>query len=138
VCNLTVGGSGAASAGMTATLTVSPPAFFANEVSVGGGAFYLQFPGNNLFGYFAYVSSSVVYHYDMGYEAAIPDASNGVYLYDYASSHWFYTTPGSFPSLYDFTLNSWIYYFPSTGNPGHYSSNPRYFLNFTTNKFFTM
>ena len=62
-----------------------------------------------------------------------------MYLYDFASGH-FGGTPDSslFPYLYDFTLNAWIYYFPNTQNPGHYSSNPRYFSNLTTGQIFTM
>ena len=35
-------------------------------------------------------------------------------------------------------LNSWIYYFPNTQSPGHYSTNPRYFSNLTTGVIFTM
>ncbi len=140
VCNLTVSGAGAASAQTTATLTVSAPAFFSNEVSLGNNVFYEQLPNKNLFGFFTYVSSSIVYHYDLGYEAVIQanDAANGVYLYDFASMHWFYTNSSLFPYLYDFTLKTWIYYFPSTTNPDHYTANPRSFANLTTNAIFTM
>ena len=140
ICNLTVSGTGATSAQSTATLTVSAPAFFSNAVSLGEGVFYEQLPDKNLFGFFNYASSAIVYHYDMGYEGVLQanDAANGVYLYDFASGHWFYTNPGSFPSLYDFTLKTWIYYLPSTTNPDHYTANPRYFANLTTNLIFTM
>ncbi len=140
VCNLTVSGTGATSAQTTATLTVSAPAFFSNEVSLGNGVFYEQLPNKNLFGFFNYASSAIVYHYDMGYEAVVQanDAANGVDLYDFASEHWLYTNSGSFPSLYDFTLKTWIYYLPSTTNADHYTSNPRYFANLTTNAIFTM
>ncbi len=140
ICNLTVSGTGAAAAQMTATLTVSAPAFFSNAVSLGEGVFYEQLPDKNLFGFFNYASSSIIYHYDMGYEGVIQanDASNGVYLYDFASGHWLYTNSASFPSLYDFTLKTWIYYLPSSTNTDHYTANPRYFVNFTTNLIFNM
>ena len=74
----------------------------------------------------------------MGFEYVAPanDANGDIYLFDFESGHWFYTNPASFPNLYDFTLNSWIYYYPATGNPGHYTSNPRYFYNYTTNVVF--
>jgi uncharacterized repeat protein (TIGR02543 family) len=114
------------------------PAFFSGEVSLGGGVYYLQFPDNNLFGYYNYASSSIIYHYDMGFEAFIPGASADVYLYDFTSSHWLYTSSTLFPYLYDFTLGTWIYYFPNTTDPGHYTANPRYFSNLATGKIFTM
>jgi hypothetical protein len=71
---------------------------------------YERLPDNNLFGFFNYASSAIVYHYDMGYEAVVQanDAANGVCLYDFASGHWLYTNSVSFPSLYDFTLKTWI------------------------------
>ena len=140
ICNLTVSGTGASSAQTTATLTVSTPAFFSNEVSLGNGVFYEQFPNKNVFGFFSYTAGSIVYHYDMGYEGVVQanDAANGVYLYDFASGHWFYTNSVSFPSLYDFTLKTWIYYLPSTTNTDHYTTNPRSFVNLTTNQTFTM
>ena len=107
---------------------------------MGNGIYYLQFPNGTLFGYYGYLSSGWIYHMDMGYEYVLPsgDSSNGVYFWDLSSSHWFYTNPGSFPYLYDFTLNAWLYYFPNTANPGHYTTNPRWFANMTTGKTFTM
>ena len=40
--------------------------------------------------------------------------------------------------LYDFNLGNWLYYFPATGNAGHYTSNPRYFSDLTTGRVVTM
>jgi hypothetical protein len=74
----------------------------------------------------------------MGFEAFIPGSAADVYLYDFTSSYWLYTSSTLFPDLYDFTLKSWIYYFPSTTNPGHYTTNPRYFSNLATGQIFTM
>jgi hypothetical protein len=116
----------------------SHPAFFAGEVYLSGIVYYLQFPNTNLFGYYEYLSSSILYHFDMGYEAFIPSTGGQIYFYDFASGHWWYTSPGLFPSLYDFTLNTWIYYFPSTTVTGHYTTSPRYFSNLVTGNIFTM
>jgi hypothetical protein len=116
----------------------SHPAFFNGEDLLGNGVYYLQFPDGTLFGYYAYVASGVIYHYDMGYAAFIAGSASDIYLYDFASTHWWYTSSTLFPYLYDFTLKTWIYYFPSTTNPGHYTSDPRYFSNLTTGKIFTM
>jgi hypothetical protein len=113
-------------------------AFFSNEVYVGSGVYYLQFPNGNPFGYFNYVATSILYHYEMGYEAFIPGSAADIYLYDFSTGHWFYTSSTLFPYLYDFTLTTWIYYFPDTKNPGHYTTNPRYFSNLTTGQVFTM
>jgi alpha-tubulin suppressor-like RCC1 family protein len=131
----------AAAPPVTQTLTVgatTPAAFFTGEIPLGSGVYYLQFPDGNLFGYYNFASSSVIYHYDMGFEAFIPGSAADIYLYDFTSNHWWYTSATLFPYLYDFSLNSWIYYFPSTTNTGHYTTNPRYFSNLTTGMIITM
>ncbi len=116
----------------------SHPAFFAGEDFLSGTAYYLQFPDSSLFGYYEYLSSSILYHFERGYEAFISGAGGSIYFYDFGSGHWWYTSPSLFPTVYDFTLGTWIYYFPDTKNAGHYSTNPRYFSNLTTGKIFTM
>ncbi len=119
----------------------SHPAFFTGEVSVGSGVYYLQFPNENLFGYYNYQFFPVLYHYDLGFEYFLEanDANNGAFLYDFASGHWLYTSPAyPFPYLYDFTLQSILYYYPDTKNSGHYTTNPRYFYNFATGMIITM
>jgi hypothetical protein len=122
----------------TFTIVAAPPAFFTGEVSLGSGVYYLQFPDNDLFGYYNFVSSSIFYHYDMGFEAFVPGSAADIYLYDFSSNHWWYTSATLFPYLYDFTLKNWLYYFPDTKNPGHYTTDPRYFSNLTTGKIVTM
>jgi hypothetical protein len=117
-----------------------PPEFFLGEVSLTGGVYYLQFPNGTLFGYYSFPSFPILYHFDMGFEAFIDalDGNAGAYFYDFASTHWFYTSPSLFPYLYDFTLSAWLYYFPNTKEPGHYTTNPRYFSNLTTGKIISM
>ena len=101
--------------------------------------YYLQFPDGNSFGYYNFPSSSILYHYDMGFEAFVPGIGTAdIYLYDFTAGHWFYTSAALFPYLFDFTLNTWIYYFPDPKNAGHYTTNPRYFSNLTTQQIFTM
>ncbi len=117
-----------------------PPEFFVGEVSLGGGVYYLQFPNGDLFGYYNFPSFPILYHYDLGFEAFVDalDGNAGAYLYDFASAHWFYTSPSLFPYLYDFTLNAWLYYFPDTKRQGHYTTNPRYFSNLTAGTIIAM
>lgn len=126
--------------GQVIQITYTPAPFFGGEISLGGGVYYLQFPNNNLFGYYSFIISPLFkfYHFDMGFEAFVPGPAADGYLYDFTSRHWFYTSTTLFPYLYDFTLNTWIYYFPDTKNPGHYTTNPRYFSNLTTGTIFTM
>jgi uncharacterized repeat protein (TIGR01451 family) len=114
-----------------------PAAFFNGEDSLGSGVYYLKFPNGNLFGYYNFPSFPIFYHYDMGFEAFVDGGNGAAYLYDFTSGHWWYTSSSLFPYLYDFTLNNWLYYFPATNNPGHYSSNPRYFSDLTTGKVIT-
>jgi hypothetical protein len=119
--------------------------FFTTEVSVGSGLDYMAFPDGNLFGYFGFLQGSAntsnawLYHVDLGYEyVAVGGTSGTLYFYDLATGHWWYSSSTLFPYLYDFTLNAWIYYFPNTQSPGHYTANPRYFANLTTGLIFSM
>jgi uncharacterized repeat protein (TIGR03803 family) len=121
------------------------PAFFAGEAFLGNGTYYLSFPNGTLFGYYGFLTGSPitpnawVYHVDLGYEYLLEGTPPGsIYVWDFSSQHWWYTSASLFPYLYDFTLNSFIYYFPDTKTPGHYTANPRYFSNLTTGKIFTM
>ena len=119
--------------------------FFAGEVSLGSGVYYLQFPqapqgDGNIFGYYNYAFFPILYHYDLGFEYFLNanDGANGAYLYDFQSQHWWYTSPSVFPNLYDFTLKSWLYYDPASNNPGHYTSNPRWFYEAATGQWTTL
>ncbi len=95
---LTIGGVSS----NTASLPVSTQAttFFTGQTYLGSGVYYLQFPNSNVFGYFKFVSGSILYHYDMGFEAVVlaNDAQGDVYLYDFTSGHWFYTGPSFSPT----------------------------------------
>ena len=118
------------------------PGFFVGEVALSNGVYYLAFPDGKPFGYYSYLSDShYIYHDDMGYEYVFDaaDGKDGVYLYDFASSTFFYTSPSfPFPYLYDFTRNSVLYYFPDPANPQRYNtSGVRYFYDFGTGKIIT-
>ena len=126
------------------TVTSAPlhPAFFSGEVSVGNGVYYLQFPNGTPLGYYAYLSDPrFIYHFDMGYEYWFDanDGHAGIFFYDFASGHFFYTSPSfPFPYLYDFSLHTILYYYPDPAHLGRYTSNPRYFYNFATHQIITM
>ncbi len=134
---VSVTGAGKLSNALAFTIQ-APPAFFAGQVSLGSGVEYLQFPNSTVFGYYTFVAATILYHYDMGYEAFVPGSASDLYLYDFTSGHWWYTSNTLFPYLYDFTLKTWIYYFPNTQSAGHYTANPRYFSNLTTGQIFPM
>ena len=117
--------------------TSTTPAFFSGQNAVGNGVYYLTFASGNYFGYYSFLTNpAYIYHFDLGYEYVIDanDGKSGVYLYDFASSHFFYTSPSyPFPYLYDFNLKSVLYYYPDASNPGHYNTNGvRYFYNCST------
>ncbi|HZV36605.1 MAG TPA: hypothetical protein VFB72_18655 [Verrucomicrobiae bacterium] len=111
----------------------NPPApFFAGEASLGGGWYYLA-SSNHIFGDYNLQNYPYVLHLDMGWEYFL-DANNpqhGGYFYDFADTAFFYTEPGMFPYLYDFNINAWLYYSPAS-ETGRYTSNPRWFYNFST------
>ena len=131
----------------TLTLVIAPagssshPAFFTGESALENGVYYLVFPDGNYFGFYSFLSdANYLYHFDLGYEYVIDaaDGKNGVYFYDFASGDFFYTSPSfPFPYLYDFGLNSVVYYYPDLLSAGHYTSNPRYFYDFATGQILT-
>ena len=111
-------------------------AFFAGETALANGVYYLALPNGNPFGYYSYLANTkYIYHFDMGYEYVVDatDGAGGVYFYDFASSHWWFTSRTyPFPYLYDFSLGTNLYYFPDQNNAGRYTTNPRYFYDFGT------
>jgi hypothetical protein len=117
-------------------------AFFMGEIPLGNGVYYLQFPNGTPFGYYSYLTDPRwIYHFEMGYEYWFDanDGHSGIFFYDFASNHFFYTSPSfPFPYLYDFSLNTVLYYYPDPNRPGHYTTNPRYFYNFATGQIITM
>ena len=108
--------------------------FFTGERSLSSGVFYLPFPNGNNFGTYSYLSDPhYLYHYDLGYEYLFDanDGNSGIYLYDFASDTFFYTSPSfPFPYLYDFRLRTVLYYFQGT-------TKPRYFANLATGAIIT-
>ncbi len=121
-------------------ISPTPSTFFTGQVYLGNSVYYLAFPTNgNIFGYYSYlVEPYYIYHFDLGYEYVFDaaDGRSGIYLYDFKSNGFFYTSPTfPFPYLYDFTLNTVLYYYPDPENAGHYDTNGvRYFYDFATGK----
>jgi predicted lipoprotein with Yx(FWY)xxD motif len=109
--------------------------FFAGEAPLSNGVYYLALPNGNPFGYYSYLAdSNYIFHFDAGYEYVLDanDGAGGVYLYDFTSGHWWYTGRNyPFPYIYDFSLGAFLYYYPNTNSAGHYTTNSRYFYNFT-------
>jgi hypothetical protein len=87
-----------------------------------------------VFGYYNLNNFPYIYHMDMGWEYFVDanNATHGGYFYDFADGVFFYTEPGMFPYLYDFSANTWMYYAPQSGTPDRYTSNPRWFYNLST------
>ena len=112
--------------------------FFNGETALSNAVYYLSFPAaGTYFGYYSYLSDPrYIYHFDLGYEYTFDanDGHRGIYFYDFASKGFFYTSPSfPFPYLYDFSLNSVIYYYGDPNNPGRYNTNgTRFFYVFNT------
>ena len=110
-----------------------PVSFFNGSVAVTGGFYYLKFDTGVPFGYYSVANSPYLYHNDLGFEYPFDAAngSGGIYLYDFTSSTFWYTSRSLFPYLYDFALNAWLYYYPDPARPDHYNTEGvRYFYNF--------
>ena len=109
-------------------------AFFSGETALANGVYYLKFPSGNPFGYYSYLPDPhYVYHFDLGYEYVFDSTdANAVYFYDFASGHFWFTGANVFPYVYDFGLKTWLYDYPDAQRADHYTTNPRYFYNFST------
>ena len=116
------------------------PAFFNGAASLAQGWSYLAFPNGKLFGYYNAGAFPYLFHDDLGWEYAqdAQDGQGGVYLYDFASGAWWYTSPSfGFPYLYDFTRRAVLYYYPDPTQPGRYASGPRWFFDFGSGQIIT-
>jgi len=82
------------------------------------------------FGHYTYDAYPLVYEYFLGYEYAYDAGGGGVYLYDYNSGHFWYTQASYFPFVYDFSLNTFLYYYQA--NTPH-----RHFYDYANNQVIT-
>ena len=131
---------GVTGSGATITLangsTVVPAAFFNGAAQLSDNYYYLALPNGNVFGYYNVNAYPYIFHADMGFEYVFDanDGKSGVYLYDFKSGDFFYTSPSfPFPYLYDFNLDAVLYYYPDPSNPGHYNTNSvRCFYDYAT------
>ena len=134
------GYTGLSAQGQGTVFKLTPvPSFFNGQTALDEGVYYLSFASGHPFGYYAFLAdANYIYHFDLGYEYVFDadDGNSGVYLYDFASTDFFYTGPEfPFPYLYDFDLGSVVYYYPDPSNAGHYNTDGvRYFYVFSTGK----
>ena len=136
----TTSSGGASGFGTVYHLVLYPyPPFFIGQTDLDNGVKYLSFPNGFFFGFYSFLTDPhFIYHFDLGYEYVFDarDGQGGVFLYDFKSQDFFYTSQTfSFPYLYDFNLGAVLYYYPDRSNPGRYSGpTTRYFFNFRTNQ----
>ena len=113
--------------------------FFSGASALGSENDYLTFSDGKVFGYYNAAFAPYLYHYDAGFSYFIDSGDNtgNAYLYDFNSSAFWFTGSAYWPYVYDFTLGSWLYYFPNSSDATHYTTNPRYFYDFNTSSIIT-
>ena len=114
--------------------------FFDGSVALSNGFYYLKFADGVPFGYYNFNFTPYLYHQDLGFEYPFDaaDGAGGIYLYDFTAKTFWYTSSALFPYLYDFTLNSWLYYYPNPNDPDRYNTNGvRYFYDFNLGRVIT-
>ena len=62
------------------------------------------------------------------FEESAPD---NVFLFDLSSDGWLFTSPATYPNLFSFERNSWVFYFEGT-------VGPRQFVDLQSGEFFNM
>lgn len=112
--------------------TNAPPFFAKQQLVPNSTVYWLQFDNGQYFGYYSFLGGTWIYHFDLGYlnYTDANDGQGGIYFFDQATQHWWFTSPSQFPYLYDFTLSAWLWYDPDSNRTGHYTTNPRWFYEF--------
>ena len=77
------------------------------------------------FGDYAELGGNWIYHLNHGYLYMYPQSTpSQIYMWDYATTDWMYTSSTVYPYLYRFSDNAWLWYQKG-------SSSPRWFYNLT-------
>ena len=73
-----------------------------------------------------------IFHSEHSWMFVSPEStSTSVFLYDLEVNGWLFTEPTSYPSMYSFGRNAWIFYFVGT-------SGPRQFVDLDSGEFFSV
>ena len=121
--------------GVTRTFTVfveeqeelTAKALFPSAAELGDGWWFSDWFGSFNTGFFPWI-----FHAEHAWMYIWEGSSpSEMYVYDQISDRWLYTTAETYPNLYSFSRNSWVFYFAGT-------SGPREFVDLQTSDFFTM
>ena len=73
-----------------------------------------------------------IFHGEHGWMFIWEDSTaDNLFAFDLTSNQWFFTADASYPNLYSFLRNSWVFYFAGT-------SGPRQFVDLVSSEFFNL
>ena len=102
-------------------------ALFPNAAELSDGWSFSDWFGSFNTGFFPWI-----FHAEHNWMYIGEDSSpDDFYLFDPSSDQWLYTTAETYPNLYSFSRDSWVFYFEGT-------SAPREFVDLQSNDFFTI
>ena len=103
------------------------PAPFVSAVELGAGWWF-----SDWFGSFNMNFLPWIFHSEHSWMFVFREStSTSVFLYDFELNGWLFTEPTSYPSMYSFGRNAWIFYFVGT-------SGPRQFVDLDSGEFFSV
>ena len=106
---------------------LSAQALFPNAAELGEGWWFSDWFGSFNTAFFPWI-----FHAEHAWMYIWEDSSSSeMYVYDQGSDQWHYTAAETYPNLYSFVRNSWVFYFEGT-------SGPREFVELETGEFFTI
>ncbi len=106
---------------------LSAQALFPNAAELGEGWWFSDWFGSFNTAFFPWI-----FHAEHAWMYIWEDSSpSEMYVYDQISDQWLYTAAETYPNLYSFVRNSWVFYFEGT-------SGPREFVDLQSNDFFTI
>ena len=80
----------------------------------------------------AFAGDGWLFHAQHGWMFPFADSTpESVFLFDLASGGWFFTSSGTYPNLFSFGRNAWVFYFQDT-------SAPRQFVDLQSGEFFNL
>ena len=109
-----------------ANLMIEREGPFKNVVELGGGWV------SDWMGTFNINFMPWIFHAEHGWMFTWEDSRAGdLFAFDFGSGQWFFTTDESYPNLYSFARNSWIFYYEGT-------IGPRQFVDLQSGEFFSL
>jgi cyclophilin family peptidyl-prolyl cis-trans isomerase len=123
--------AGSQTADFTLNLTGYNPE--ALEAFPGATIFQRGFIESDWYGFLVAEDYPLLQHLNHGYQYAIEASPGSFYIYDYLMDSWLFLNEATYPHLFSYSRNTWMWYVSGTGDG---VSASRYFYNYAAGDYF--